>query len=85
MRRKKRSGWKHPLDINRNRRRCEKRRRSASAVARHAVEMMREWEVQLEVIEGRYHYQRPQRRDNAGRSGPERGPARRHETSRAWA
>jgi hypothetical protein len=46
---KRRSGWKHPLDIERNRRRCAKRRRSASAYARHALEVVRDLEAQLEL------------------------------------
>jgi hypothetical protein len=55
--RKKRSGWKHPLDINRNHRRWEKRRRSASACARHALEVVREMEVWQELREGRVMFQ----------------------------
>lgn len=54
---KKRSGWKHPLDLNRNRRRCEKRRRSASAVARHAIEEFRAAEAQLELREAADRFQ----------------------------
>lgn len=50
-RRKRRSGWKHPLDINRNRRRCAKRRRSASARARRTLETLRTRETWLELIE----------------------------------
>jgi hypothetical protein len=64
VRRKKRSGWKHPLDLNRNRRRCEKRRRSASARARRAIEAIREFEVQLELTEWQLQYQ------GASRQGP---------------
>jgi hypothetical protein len=79
MRRKRRSGWKHPLDINRNRRRCEKRRRSASAAVRHALDGLRGHEIQLELIEARRIYQaRPERR------GPKRRPARGLEPRRAW-
>src|SRR4051812_35254674 len=55
--RKKRSGWKHPLDINRNRRRWEKRRRSASACARHALEVVRETEVWQELRDGQLVFQ----------------------------
>lgn len=70
MRRKKRSGWKHPLDLNRNRRRCTKRRRSASATTRHALETVREAEVRLELREARRGLQTIDRR------GPKWIPAR---------
>jgi hypothetical protein len=54
--RKKRSGWKHPLDINRNHRRCEKRRRSASVRARRAYAALRELELQVELVGWQLHY-----------------------------
>jgi hypothetical protein len=73
VRGKKRSGWKHPLDPNRNRRRCDKRRRSASAAARHAVEAILELEARLELIEWRRPYQVAGR---PARPGPERRPHR---------
>ena len=85
LRRKKRSGWKHPLDLERNRRRCEKRRRSASTATRHAVEVIRDFEAQLEVVEGRLRYQGLQRCDRFGRGGPERRSSRGLEPRRAWA
>lgn len=69
VRRKKRSGWKHPLDLNRNRRRCEKRRRSASAATRYALDTVREAEVRLELREARRELR------TIDRGGPERRPA----------
>jgi len=77
-RRKRRSGWKHPLDSNRNRRRCVKRRRSASASARHAVIALREAELRLELQHERKRFQ------SAGRRGPGRRPSRGLEPRRAW-
>ena len=85
MLRKKRSGWKHPLDIERNRRRCEKRRRSASAAARHALDSIRGFEIQLELIEARTVYQaRPVAARSITRGGPERRPSRGLDSRRAW-
>jgi hypothetical protein len=54
--RKKRSGWKHPLDVNRNHRRCQKRRRSESVRARRACAALRELELQLELATWQLHY-----------------------------
>jgi hypothetical protein len=71
-RRKKRSGWKHPLDINRNHRRCAKRRRSASAGTRHALQALREAELLVELREARTQVRGPRRRGGLGRR-PSRG------------
>jgi hypothetical protein len=79
VRTKKRSGWKHPLDINRNRRRCEKRQRSASAAVRHALDGLRGREIQLELIEARWMYQA-----RLDRRGPARRPSHGLKSRSAW-
>jgi hypothetical protein len=85
VRRKKRSGWKHPLDLNRNRRRCEKRRRSASARVRHALQAIREFEAHSEVVEWQLHQGSLVRAELSAQRAPERRPSRRIEPARAWA
>lgn len=78
--RKRRSGWCHPVNINRNTRRCAKRRRSSSARARHAVAAVVAQETLRELREAREHF--------SGRciskSGPDRRPHTRLAPRRAW-
>jgi hypothetical protein len=81
-RRKRRSGWCHPLKLNRNTRRFEKSRRSASASARHALEVIqtREGQAELQFARQEYSGRRRRRID----TGPERRPRTRIEPRRAW-
>jgi hypothetical protein len=78
--RKRRSGWCHPLNINRNTRRCTKRRRSASARARHAVAALVAQETLCELREAREHFSGRR----ISRGGPTRRPQTRLAPRRAW-
>jgi hypothetical protein len=86
--RKKRSGWKHPLDINRNRRRCAKRRHSANVRARRALQAMQARETVTELIEARVLVAVALHpaivAGRVDRRLPERRPATRLEPRRAW-
>jgi hypothetical protein len=64
---KKRSGWCHPLDINRNHRRWDKRRRSANVRARRAYAALHELELQLELVAWQLHYGSAGSESKAGR------------------
>lgn len=82
IRRKRRSGWRHPANVNRNHRRWEKRRRSASSAVRCAAEAIREAETHLDIVDARYSHL-----GNRGRTPdrrPERRPSRGLEPRRAW-
>jgi hypothetical protein len=85
---KKRSGWKHPHDINRNRRRCARRRRSANVRARNTLQGIRAQETLVELLEGRLSVAvvPPCRSMRGGpeRHGPERRPTTRLEPRRPW-
>src|SRR5689334_12980636 len=81
-RQKKRSGWKHPLDPNRNGRRCMRRRRSATAQVRRALQALLAAEMMLELEEARRAV--PLTRCGRPHGGPKRRPARGLESRRAW-